>query len=87
MLEVRVETPDKVIKEPITIATFPYMPRLSRTRLLPLEVVDDFILETMSVNKARSFLADTSLMHVMSGVQDAQVVLEGIISENEQILQ
>ena len=43
VLEVRIETQTNVFKEEVTLATFPYMPKMTLTRLTPIEIGDDYI--------------------------------------------
>ena len=49
VLEVRIETKDAIFKEYVTLATFHYMPRISWSTLYPVELGDDYILQTVSV--------------------------------------
>ena len=43
VLEVRIETQTNVFKEEVTLATFPYMPKMTLSRLTPIEIGDDYI--------------------------------------------
>ena len=49
VLEVRIETRDTIFKEYVTLATFHYMPRISRSVLYPVELGDDYVLKSVSV--------------------------------------
>ena len=49
VLEVRIETPDTIFKEYVTLATFHYMPRISWSILYPVELGDDYLLKSVSV--------------------------------------
>jgi len=44
VLEVRIETGNSVRKENISLATFPYLPKITLSRLYPAEIGDDYIL-------------------------------------------
>ena len=47
VVEVQVETDLEVHRDFVTLATFPYCPKITITRLKPAEIVDDFILQTV----------------------------------------
>lgn len=49
VIEVRIETSDAIFKEFITLAIIPYMPRITMSRQYPIELGDDYILESVSV--------------------------------------
>ena len=46
VLEVRITTHDRVYKELVTLATFQYLPKITLSRFYPVELGDDYILET-----------------------------------------
>ena len=85
VLEIKVESQDRVINDTVTVATFPYMPKITRSKLHPVEIVDDFILETRPISKASKLCPTSQLVHVMQGYEQSSICLEGIVSENEKI--
>lgn len=85
VLEVKIETRDKVFKEDITLATFPYIPQVTLTRLQPLSIGDDYILDSISAEIPRERTALGTFSHV-TPVKGAEIILEGIVSEKDTIL-
>ena len=86
VLEVRVTTRDQVYKELVTLATFQYMPKITLSRLYPVELGDDYILETKPAEFPQESVHHTANFSYVMPLSNAQIVLEGIVSEKENIL-
>lgn len=86
VLEVRIETQEAVFNETVTLASFPYMPRMTLSRLYPIEIGDDYLLMSVSAEMPRKpHDRGAALSHVLP-LKGAEIVLEGIVSENDNIL-
>lgn len=86
VLEVRIETSEAVFTENVTLASFPYMPRITMSRLYPVEVGDDYLLMSVAAELPKKPRDENgSLAHVLP-LKGAEIVLEGIVSERDTIL-
>ena len=84
VLEVRIETKDKVYKEIITMGSFAYMPRITYSTIYPISIGDDYILQSVSAEMPRETPTGT-FAHV-APLRGAELILEGIVSESDEIL-
>ena len=86
VLEVRIETHDTVFTEMVTLASFPYMPRMTLSKLYPVEVGDDYLLMSVSAQRPRKLHDDCAALNHVLPLKNAEIVLEGIVSERDTIL-
>ena len=85
VLEVKVETRDAVHKQILTLATVPYLPKLHCSRLFPLEISTDYILQEIPVHKTLPLVGGASCVEVIP-LEGAKIIFEGIVSEDAQVL-
>ena len=86
VLEVRIETRDAVHNEIITLASFSYMPRMTQSKLYPIEIGDDYLLLSNSAELAHKPNDNKATFTHVLPLKGAEIVLEGIISEKDSIL-
>lgn len=85
ILEVKIETRFHVYKECITLATIPYLPRITMSRRDPLEIGDDYLLEEVSTEVPHG--NPSCKIATVMDLRNAKIVLEGIVSERDAIVQ
>lgn len=85
VIEVRIETSDAVFKEFVTLAIIPYMPHITISRVYPVELGDDYILESVSLKLPRKTPSCSHYPQVLP-IKGAEILLEGIVSSRDDIM-
>ena len=62
------------------------MPRMTLSKLYPIEVGDDYLLMSVSAEMPRKPHDDSAALTHVLPIKGAEIVIEGIISEKDTIL-
>ena len=82
--EVLIETDIEIRRDFVTLATFPYCPKITLSCFKPAEILDDYILKSVPV-----FMPQVPRLENLTCpqfLQDAEICIEAIISSNDEIV-